>query len=290
MLTVCHPGRYGDLLWALPTVRALAEDAGEPAHVILPTDPANTTPMGVVVPLLEQQTYIRAVAIDTTWSITQDAPRAPRYPPFVEGRHAYGLGYLSWPHLALPYCAAELGGFLTPAMMDAEHFFRPWLTAAPLDRGLNRVRVGVHWTDRWFELKLGILREMSRAGIPYDWYAGPGSRMQDAGALACDFLNLARAFTLYDVVLTDCSAAHVLAAGLGVPRVLVVEPEEARHHWVFWPGSSIHDDGCSKTWRQQDNILGRTIHPVLGGDRRPTFDSRHTIDAIKEALDAPRNP
>lgn len=281
---IAHPGRYGDLLWALPTMRAIAEREGEYIHLLLPTDPANTTPMGVVVPLLAaQKDYIGAVEIVQDWSITQDAPRMPRQPD----DRCLSLGYTSWPDRALPYCAAALAG---PEILNTAHnapdlFFRPWVMAAPLDRGLNRVRVGVHWTDRWFELKLGILRELSRAGIPYDWYAGPGSRMQDAGALACDFLTLARAWKTYDVVLTDCSAAHVLAAAVGVPHVLVVEPEEARHHWVFWPGSCLVDDGQGgKHWEQQDNVLGRTIRPVLGNDRRPTFDSRHTIDAIREAL------
>lgn len=119
-----------------------------------------------------------------------------------------------------------------------------------------------------------------------DWYAEPGSRMQDAGAWGTTFYTLAQLFAGMQVVLTDCSAAHVMAAALGVPHVLVVEPEEARHHWVFWPGTHIHDDGLARHWQQKPDLLGRTIRPVLGGDGRPTFDSRHTVDAIKEALDA----
>lgn len=286
-IRIAHPGRYGDLLWALPTMRAIAERDGEHVHLLLPTDPANTTPMDRLVPLLEKQTdYIRVVEIVQDWSITQDAPRSPRQPH----DNCLSLGYTSWPHRALPYCAAELGNTLELAENHPEYFFRPWIIVPVLNHARHdpRPRVAVHWTDRYFELKLGILHELRRTlpEVRFDWYAEAGSRMHGAGAYSTSFYTLAQLFAGTQVVLTDCSAAHVLAAGLGVPNVLVVEPEEARHHWVFWPGSEVHDDGCARTWRQRDHVLGRAIRPVLGGDRRPTFDSRHVVDAIREALNA----
>lgn len=278
-LRIAHPGRYGDLLWALPTARALAERAGEHVHLYLPTDPANTTPMGDFATLLEKQhDYISAVEIVPEWSIIQDAPRMPRAPH----DRCLSLGYEGWPTEALPYEAARLGG--VRALADDPHFFRPWIDVLPLDRSTDtRQHVLVHWTDRYFELKLGILHELRRAlrHVNIEWYAGPGSRMADAGAIECNWLALARLMTGQQVVLTDCSAAHVLATAVGVRTVLVVEPEEARHHWIFWPGSDV---AGAQPWLAKTTLLGRTIRPVLGNDGRPTFDSRHTIDAVRTAL------
>lgn len=291
MITIAHPGRYGDLLWALPAVRALTEQHGAQARILLPTDPANTTPMEAIAPLLREQEYVGAVEVVPEWSITQDAPRRPLVPPALAESHdqtLYALGYRSWPERPLPYAAAHLAGewVYAQAVERPEVYFRSWIQAKETGLPRRRPNLLVHWTDRWFELKIGILREIDRAlpRLHVDWYAEPGSRMHKAGATPATFAELAGAMQ-HDssVVLTDCSSAHVLAAAIGVPRVLVVEPEEARHHFVFWPGSTL------PMWARRETPLGRRIRPVLGGDGRPTFDSRHTIDAILEALHAVRS-
>lgn len=285
---VCHPGRYGDLLWALPAIRALAEFHAEAPRLILPTDPANTTPMRAIVPLLERQEYIGRVDIDPAWSITQDAPRGPLYPPVkLPGMQA--LGYTSWPSRPLPYESAMVAGeeIYALACSMPEHFFRPWIEVGGVPVFHNK-RLLVHWTDRYFELKLGILKEIERVlpDVDVSWYAQKGSRMCQAGAVAAGFDTLATMMASHRVVLTDCSAAHVLATGVGVRTVLVVEPEEARHHFVFWPGTIVSGPAHDTNWTQQMGTpLGERIRPVLGGDRRPTFDSRHVIDEITKALD-----
>lgn len=283
---VCHPGRYGDLFWALPTIRALAEYHGEPARLLLPADSMDGTPMQAVVPLLEQQEYIGRVDVEAGWHITHDAPRKPRYPPSVEMGPMQALGYTDWPKRPLPYEIAALAGtdVSNLAVGKPEVFFRPWITAEPMGLGLASgvPRVAVHWTDRWFELKLGITKELQRNLVydcAIDWYAGPGSRMAGAGATSVDFLALARVLAGYKIVLTDCSAAHVLAAAVGVRTVLVVEPEPDRHHFIFWPGSALPG------WTPMGTPLGARIKPVLGTDGAPTFDSRHTIDEIGKALE-----
>lgn len=287
MITIAHPGRYGDCLWALPTMRVLSEvHHGAPVRLLLPTDPANTTPMADFSAMLRVSTdYLLDVQVIPEWSITQDAPRMPKAPPGVATD--YALGYESWPTRPLPYETAALGHVLGGTQVaNGADFFRPWLKvhAAGLGLASGVPRLAVHWTDRYFELKLGILKELQRNlgyDIAIDWYAGPGSRMHEAGATAVGWLALARALAAYDVVLTDCSAAHVLAMALGVERVLVVEPEQARHHEIFWPGSDRTQDGH---WHQRSTGLGRTIYPVLGGDGRPTFDSRHTADYVQRAI------
>lgn len=290
MLTVCHPGRYGDLFWALPTIRAMSERAGKLAHLLLPTDPANTTPWVPLLPLLEAQPYIGQATVVPGWSITQDAPRAPRMPDerTLDALGApYGiaaaLGYEHWPEEPLPYEAAKLGGCAYAAKFQDREFFRPWVHAPKVWHHQPYPTIAVSWTDRYFELKLGILSEIRRLmpGVYVQWLAQAGSRMEEAGASAATFEDLANLFAQTDVLLTDCSAAHVLACGIGVPHVLVVEPEEARHHEIFWPGSLTK----LNPWQQRDTEIGRRVRPVLGGDGRPTFDSRHTIHALARALE-----
>ena len=75
------------------------------------------------------------------------------------------------------------------------------------------------------------------------------------------------------VVLADCSAAHVLAVAMGKP-VILMEPNPNRHNPVFYPLGKI----------------GPQVTLVLGGDRQPTWDARHTADAVKEALAQCKSP
>lgn len=273
-MRIAHPGKFGDLLWALPTARAIAERDGENINLVIPGSLAPLTW------LLGMQTdYISSVEIDPSWEVLDTAPATPISPP--KDPTMPSLGYPQWPIHTLPFEVAynaAVGG------ADNPRYWRPWINVASFTRGLADEKcLIVHWTDRWFELKLGILRELARAfpRVAIEWYAAPGTRMAEAGANECDWVALARTMTGKQVVLTDCSSAHVLAMAVGVPNVIVVEPETDRHHFIFWPGSDPH-------WQPTDTPLGRTIRPVLGNDRRPTFDSRHTIDAINEVFNAPR--
>lgn len=286
MLNICHPGRHGDLLWALPSIRAL--------HVLMPEHditlhiPPDVAGLG---PLLQQQGYISHVRTALDWEVQDSAPRQPVFPPgYSEQGGAISLGYREWPKRPLPYEIADLAARQAGpsvselAMRTPENFFAPWIEAASTDAGLANKqlpKVLVHWTDRYFELKLGILTELRRNlgdQVRFDWYAAPGSRMHKAGAAACTFEYLAGEMTETRVVLTDCSAAHVLAAGVGVRHVLVVEPESDRHHFIFWPGCVL------PAWEQMGTPLGERIRPVLGTDHRPTFDSRHVLESVLAAL------
>jgi hypothetical protein len=277
-LRLCHPGKFGDLLWALPTARALAEQAGKDeeyggVELHLPSA------LRSIKPLLEKQgDYLASVVLHDDWQVQDTAPATPLQPP---GYTMPSLGYKQWPVRELPYEVAWEHGMYESGLSDA-HFFRPWIHVLPLDYNLasDRQRLVVHWTDRWFELKLGILRELQRVlarDVYCQWIAAPGSRMAEAGAVQVDWVALARTLAGADAVLTDCSSAHVLAAAVGVKTILVVEPETDRHHFIFWPGST-------DTWQPRDTVLGRAIRPVLGNDGKPTFDSRHTIEEVTRAL------
>lgn len=273
MLNVSHPGRYGDLFWALPSIRMLARQHG-PVTLHLPVDPANTTPMSKVKNLLEKQVdYIDRVVIREDWSIELEAPRRPFAPPDSEGLW-YHLAYREWPPMPLPYYSAVLAD-LDPSAVD----WSPWITAQPL----TPFDVLFHWTDRWFELKHGLTLLLTERGS-FSWRQryGPNSRWEKEtsdGSPAL-FEHMARVIASCRLVVTDCSCIHVLAAALGKP-VVVVEPEEARHHPVFWPGSRQDEQGH---WKQAGTHFGGLIFPVIGGDGKPTFDARHTADLIKERL------
>jgi hypothetical protein len=72
---VTFPGRYGDLLWALPSVRAVSEAIGGPVDLVI------AGPFGSIVPLLEQQDYLGTVTARPDWVVQDTAPMTPRTPP-----------------------------------------------------------------------------------------------------------------------------------------------------------------------------------------------------------------
>lgn len=249
-LTVTHPGRYGDLLWACPTIRALAAVHG-PVHLHLPGE------FQSIVPLLVPQPYIEVVTWDPNWAASPETREAPMYP---EGLH---LGYQGWPEVGLPYQTYQLACSLTSMRpLDLE---TPWITVpgpAP------SVPWTVGFTDTWFELKWGLLNLLDDGNRPLWTWVGANTRWCTEGKfLPTPWTTAARYIASSRVLLTDCSALHVLAVALGVPCV-VVEPMEARWNPIFWP---LGMDGPRVTC-------------VKGQDGRPTFDARHVRDALEVAL------
>lgn len=260
MSTLCtFPGRYGDLLWALPSVRAIAERLGEPV------DFAVAGEFRSMLPLLQLQPYIRtAYAIDT-WGLTPpDEWRAPVDLHGTDWDVVIDLGYRGWPTKPLPYQIAEQA----KVTIDLS---RPWIQVdgpgIPLD-------VAVGFTETWFELKFGLLMAIDRLYInpTYIQLTLPGTRWTTettgyASVEVVDWLGAARAIRNADLFFGDCSALHVLAVALGKP-VLLCEPMEARHNDIFYP--------LGKT--------GPQVTLITGNDGKPTFDARHCADAIRQAL------
>jgi hypothetical protein len=274
-LLVTHPGLLGDLLWALPVVRKRAEREGAGQHLYLSTwcQPLKH--------LLEKQEYIDSVTVDPDWAPANAAPLPPRPPEALENVGlCLGLGP-DWPTRPLPFeYAYKAGETLT------EYDLRPWIHAAPFSRQEFPGQVLFHWSKSWYELKLGlttwVIQRLRMSSVICRVTCGPderwpGTMVSGEEALTTDFPNMARKILASDIVVTDNSAVHVLCAALGHP-VLVVEPEPARHNQIFWPGSLT----C-EPWQPRGR-LGELIRPVLGNDGKPTFDCRHTLDAIKGVL------
>ncbi len=272
-MIVTHPGKLGDLLWALPTVRALATK--EPVHLHLA---AQCKPL---VSLLEKQPYIHSLVLDENWQVQDTAPATPRVPPtFIPASERVAhLGYDRWPDLPLPFEVAMHAG-LHVGSLDLSR----WITTEPaFKREPSADIVLFHWTDRWFELKLGLTELVTQSVPLTSWCLRTDPNTQRwqvyKHAYEATFEKLASEIAAVSLVVTDCSAVHVLAAAIGTP-VVVVEPEQDRHHFIFWPGS-VAGPG---PWHPADNALGRRIFPVLGNDGKPTFDARHTADLIREVL------
>ena len=266
------PGRFGDQLWALPTVRALHE-AGHQVSLVL------SQKYGSLAPLIRQQEYVQYVLVHDQWQVREDAPISPRvprgpfYPADAEG-HITGtydaivhLGYDGWPQAPLPYHVYNT--------LKREH---PELAVAPLDLERPWIRVpyaatpceiAIGFTDEWFELKVGLIcLEVygGRAALvlgPQDsrWHLerAAGSYPIWVGG----WIAAAGIIRNSDLFLGCCSALHVLACALGKP-CLIVEPSEARWNEIFYPFGKI----------------GPRVRLILGGDGKPTFDSRHIRDTI----------
>jgi len=266
------PGRAGDLLWALPTVRAIAESAGDPVGLQISGEFA---PM---VDLLCQQPYIRMVYADTNWNLSDWKERGLEHdwqPPAVAGYdQVIHLGYRRWPELPLPYEIFNNAVEHAPlALLPAPDLDRPWIQVR-LWQEATPLPLTIGFTECHFETKVGLLALLQgRTQTPEEGFlavmlAAPGSRwVTEADYPPIEWLEAARRIAASKALLADCSALHVLAVAIGVP-VVCVEPMEARWNGIFWP---LGQDGPQVTL-------------VKGHDHRPTVDARHVGEALDRAL------
>jgi hypothetical protein len=271
-LLCTFPGRAGDLLWALPTVRAISEAAGHPVDLQIAWEFAG------MVELLQLQPYLRTIYADTSWSLSEGWR-----PPTVAGGprdQVIHLGYRRWPELALPqeiYVQAAASAY--PSVVFAPiDLDRPWITKVQsstdwFSRGRWQPsrKIAVGFTECHFELKYGLFQLLDEADV--DWQLrtcmGRGRWMDEAGEGSHSWREAAALIEQCEVFFGDCSALHVLACALGKPCVLV-EPMEARHNSVFYPYG----------------MDGPQVRVVKGLDGRPTFDARHTAELLREVLGA----
>jgi len=278
ILTSC-PGKYGDVLWAMPTCRTLAEHFGAPIDLVLSArygDPSFCT-------LLAAQPYLNRVWADPLWQIEErgSAPTNPwHFTPEGDWDRVIHLGYQRWPQNVLPtetYLSAvsQLGHTLPPLDLT-----KPWSSVEPLPCPRS---IAVGFTDEHFELKFGLAQLLSTTfvrqeeddDLPQDngkYALWPSARQdsrwhREGGCRSCDWLEAEKVISSCQAFLGDCAALHVLAVALGKPCV-IMEPSEARWNPIFWP---LGMDGLQVTC-------------VKGHDGRPTFDARAVRHAIEEVL------
>jgi len=258
------PGRHGDILWALPTVRAICEHYGEAVDLQIAGEFAGLKP------LLTPQPYIGQVIADDHWALVP--PEEWRAPFTAYYDAVYHLGYRGWPQEPLAQATyrvaiADYGLPLPPLDLARSwiHDDAPWTPAVEVIAG---------FADTHFELKIGLLamlRESPRWSMLLLTPANGGGRWGSetprcVSSRSCGWAEATRHIRHATVFLGDCSALHVLAVAVGTPVVLV-EPMEARWNPIFYP---LGMDGMVKV--------------VKGNDGRPTYDARHVADALRAGL------
>jgi hypothetical protein len=251
------PGRNGDLLWALPTIRAISE------HFGVKVDLQISGEFTGIVPLLQRQPYLNHVWADQSWALTPpDEWRAPAVAGYDQVIHC---GYRGWPECGLPEMVRR--GVVSDYQLDLQvDYERPWITDVEQGRPQfpYNYPLVTGWSDEWFELKFGILALLGRT----DFCVIPpkGSRWsQEAMGMPvypCDWVEAAEWIARGSRFLGCCSALHVLACAMGKP-VIVLEPSAARHNPIFYPFGM---DGRIKV--------------VKGNDGQPTHDVRHLKDLL----------
>lgn len=271
------PGKHGDSLWAMPTVRAVADAVGEPVDLVMSTNYAS------ILPLYELQPYIGRAFAEPTWQVQDTAPMTPIEPPPAVEYGDYDLvlhlGYRQWPANLLPL---EILHIVTSRMEDRDlankvvggfTLQKPWIESMPGAKPYYAAVVG--FTDEYAELKAGLIWALHNAfggGDVLTLVPPGGGRLFNAWLQpsldleydAVDWQGTVAWLSCAKVFVGCLSSQAVLAAALGKPRVLV-EPNPNRHHPIF------------QHW---DTPL------LKGGDGRPTFDSRHMVDEVKRLLGA----
>ncbi len=259
------PGRHGDLLWALPTVRAISEHLNTKVDLLIAGEFAG------ILPLLVQQPYLDHIHADPDWGMGHGWNPPNREDWISPYQEVFHLGYRRWPERVLPaeVWLTAVGNYSKLADLPGIELERPWIRLQPgMPPRWRRVSFG--FSDCYFELKYGIT-ELLFPEDTSDTPSGtvgvfpPGSRWcSEGGYTSTTWLEAAADIAGSKRFLTDCSALHVLAVALGTP-VVMLEPMDARWNDLFYP---LGKDGPEVTL-------------VKGLDGLPTFDARH----VKEALD-----
>lgn len=292
-ILITQNGRYGDLLWTLPVVRAISRRLGEPVDLIIPGE------FHSILPLLGQQAYIRRAYSNADWSQGEREYPEGTTPGFLSQYQAViNLGYRGWPEpdcirhtletanqslqQQLPaYAYREWKGRLDVLTWEELNLATPWITTDALTANAqdgSREDLIIGFSETYVELKMGVsfylgnvleryTRVLSTAGDRKDAWLGPCAVDYNLHRYESTWENAAWHIGTSRVFLGCCSGLHVLAVALGTPVVLM-EPMEARHNPVFYP--------FGKT--------GPQVTLVTGNDGLPTFDARHVADALRPYL------
>lgn len=296
------PGKFGDILWALPTVRAIADAAKEPVDLILSQSYGDKS----FRTLIEGASYILRCVAETTWVVRDTAPLTPQRPetmfgPWAEYDKVIHLGYESWPLSLLPADIYLRGSISWGSPLPDLDLDTPWLVQPDgADQyvyqkwGAAHVpHVHIGWSEEHVELKAGLIYALAGALPAHDIrvITHVGSRLatewlmhypghHDIGGLdraafsttpfqnlawySGDWILTAHALANSKLFVGCLSAQWVLANALGI-RTVIVEPTTARHNPIFF-------------YNHPRNTM------LLGTDGQPTFDARHLVDKVREKL------
>lgn len=268
------PGHFGDILWALPTMRLLAKRHDTKVDFL--TSP----PFEPILELVQRQPYILETWTGKDWIETEDTAEY-RVPPTCDCgdyEEVYHLGYSEWPTDILSDFIRESVGFRDDPPL---HMTSAWVRAGDIPH--RDTVIAVSFTENHIELKMGILLGLI-AQLPVDitWklllppkglYHRAWEWVEVAGYpvefCETNWVQAAAEISSADLFFGCLSAPWVLANAVGTPTV-IMEPMEARHNPIFWRNATKN-------------------HLVIGNDDKPTFDLRATRDMIKTVLGEVRN-
>lgn len=226
-------GKNGDILWSLPTVRALAAQHLEPIDFcIMPQ-------YEKLLPLLNMQPYINQAFVVDDWlcsgSPCGDQPW--QHPERLnEGYlYSYPLTYKYHPALFLAHHTMVNARAPLPNVEGVYKDFifvdsKAWIMkeTEPFDKIIPYA----------FNEMMGHSKEAYRDGLMIR-AASQGYSFCDLGQF--NWVDAALYIKACGRVLTDRSAIHVLAHGLGCKRVGIAEPIAARNTVTFvWPYGDEH--------------------------------------------------
>lgn len=289
-----HPGKYGDLLWALPTIRALWRKTRAEITLMVPETYAS------ILRLLLHQPYIQVVTSEASWEDPSCQPDQRWSPPrptrfTTDWDYVIHLGYRTWPSQGLPFETLKMYGLACAYNMTAADATLPEILPSDLDLQTPWITMpgdrytGYHWpwlygfSDDHFELKFGLVQLLQyrwRAAREALWPASHSHRQlpattigrnprweAEAGCTPATWEDSVDLLRHASCLLACNSALHVLAVACGVPVVLM-EPAEARWNPIFLP-LGTH---------------GPQVTLVYGNDGKPTFDARHTAAALEAVV------
>lgn len=261
------PGRTGDILWALPTVRMIARFFDTPVTLAVSKKYGDQSLLN----LIEEQWYVESAISLPWWEVEESAPMGPRVPPALNEKEydeIFHLGYEGWPKGELAKdiwerTALQLG---SNEVLD----MKPWIIV-PYKESKKQIFCG--WSQEWIELKMGVTAAVENAVFPrYKLVIAHGHGMRhaewnamfDATFAVTNWMGAADLLQESQFYLGCLSAQWVLANAMG-KRCVVVEPSEPRWHPVFWR-------------EDEKNVM------VRGGDGKPTFDARHVVEVVKKEI------
>lgn len=283
MSVLCtFPGRYGDLLWALPTIRALSRRIHAPVDLMIAGEFRSILPLlqaqAQVDELYRPAPYLGRVWADPQWAMGSTKAETPT-PPALPYDFVFHLGYRDWPKRALPFETldnlnrySEITGSrwtrFWPLADEELDLQTPWITLPPTTFDAYKSGVTIGWSDTHFELKYGItLLLQAHTNWGLDKIGNNPRGQAEARWVPQTWEETTQRIATAQVFLGCCSALHVLAVAVGTPVVLM-EPMEARWNPIFYP---LGMDGPQVT-------------VVKGHDGNPTFDARHVRAAISAIL------
>ena len=219
-MTILCPllNQYGDCLWALPTIRALAA-SGALIDVLVREQCQG------LVPLLTLQPYI------ATCLIGEEVSAHSNYDQVIS------LAYRPMDGTALPqhiYQTAARAWRGDRALQPLD-LHRPWIT---LGEGPSaRTGTVIGFNDELWELKRTLAQQVEEALNGSELrvmrhLTGPKARWTTQ--LPCDWVAAAHHIQNAYMFLGGCGGLHVLAVALGTPAV-IAEPDARRWDLIFWP-------------------------------------------------------